>query len=102
MAFAFAINIGDILYLWLTGIGMASVVLVPGYFLGWFSKKASSDGVLLGMAAGIVYVTLMGFGVIEDAPLQVCCGMLLNFIISLTVGRIEGQIPMFKKFQDKY
>lgn len=50
MAFAFAINIGDILYLWLTGIGMVSVVLVSGYFLGWFSKKASSDGVLLGMA----------------------------------------------------
>lgn len=82
IAFAFAINISDILYLWLTGIGMTSVILVPGYFLGWFSKKTSTKGILIGMAVGSIYVLAMGMKIIDTGPAQVCIGMALNFMIS--------------------
>ncbi|MCB6993453.1 sodium:solute symporter family protein [bacterium 210820-DFI.6.37] len=82
VAFAFAINISDILYLWLTGIGMTSVILVPGYFLGWFTKRSSTRGILLGMLAGSLYVAAIAVGLIEAGPLEICVGMALNLLIS--------------------
>ena len=82
IAFAFAINIEDILYLWLTGIGMASIILIPGYFLGWFSKRTSAKGALLGMTVGAVYVVAMGLNLIDTGPVQICIGMALNFVVS--------------------
>ena len=96
IAFAFAINIEDILYLWLTGIGMTSVILVPGYFLGWFSKRASASGVLAGMAVGAVCVLAMALGFVRAGPLQVCTAMALNFLISFTFARHKGPISLAK------
>lgn len=83
MAFAFAINIEDILFLWLTGIGMTSVILIPGYFLGWFCKGISTTGVLAGMITGGIYVLLMAAGVLETGALQVAIGIILNLLITL-------------------
>lgn len=85
VAFAFSLNIHDILYLWLTGIGMTSVILVPGYFLAWFWKRTSTEGVLAGMAAGGLYVAAMGLGLLNSGPAQICFGMMINLIISLCV-----------------
>ena len=83
IAFAFAINIDDILYLWLAGIGMASVLLVPGYFLGWFTKRASTTGVLAGMIIGGLYVVAMLMDFIPQDALHICIGMALNFVFSI-------------------
>lgn len=82
IAFAFAINISDILYLWLTGIGMTSIILVPGYFLGWFTKSAATEGILSGMIIGGLYVIAMAVGLIGPGPVQICVGMALNLLIS--------------------
>lgn len=83
MAFAFAINIHDILYLWLTGIGMTSIILVPGYFLGWFTKKNSTRGIMAGMAAGGLYVLMIAFGLAEPTQEQICMGMGANLLVSV-------------------
>lgn len=97
IAFAFAINIEDILYLWLTGIGMTSVILVPGYFLGWFSKRASTGSVLAGMAAGAVYVLAMALGFIGAGPVQICIGMGINLIISWVFAKPTDCVPFIKR-----
>lgn len=60
IAFTFAININDILSLWLTGIGMTSAILLPGYFLGWSSVIKNTGSVLTGMAAGCLGVLPSG------------------------------------------
>lgn len=83
IAFTFAINIDDILSLWLTGIGMTSVILLPGYFLGWMRRRPGTSRVLAGMAAGCLCVLLMIFGVIPvTAPcISICC--ILNLLICM-------------------
>lgn len=83
LGFAFAINIEDIIYLWLMGIGLPSILLLPGYFLGWFYKKSTTKGILLGMGVGGVYASLMALGIIPLGALQVTIGMTLNFLVSV-------------------
>lgn len=78
--FAFALNTEDILELWLAGIGMTTVILIPGYFLGWFHVRIRTKGALLGMAIGITAVVLMALKIIAVGPVEVCCAMLLNLL----------------------
>jgi len=95
IAFAFALNVEDILYLWLLGIGMTSVILIPGYFLTWFGKREATESILAGMIAGTIYVALMIFGVIDFGAAQVCIGMLINFCISiLPVNSVINALPI--------
>ena len=89
MAFAFAINIDDILYLWLTGIGMTSIILIPGYFLGWFKKGLSTTGVMAGMAAGWIYVLMIAMGLVEPGPVQICVGIGLNLLVSVVFSAVR-------------
>lgn len=93
-AFAFALNIEDILHLWLTGIGMTSIILIPGYFSGWFSKRATTNGVLAGMAVGVLYVGLMAIDVIGTGPTQICIGIMLNCVISFIFRGKQKQMAM--------
>lgn len=83
IAFAFAINIDDILYLWLTGIGMTSVILIPGYFLGWFAGGLSTRGALAGMASGWIYVLLIAIGLVKAGPVEICIGIAMNLLVSI-------------------
>lgn len=92
-AFAFALNNTDILSLWLTGIGITSIILLPGYFAGWINDKVrfniNTIGALLGMAAGIIYIVLMLCGMFDsDAP-HICLGILLNLIVSFVFSRFH-------------
>lgn len=89
IAFAFAINISDILYLWLTGIGMTSVLLLPGYFLGWLGKGCNTNGVMAGMAVGAVYAVAMGLSLISVRAAQVCQGILLNLVVTLVISKVS-------------
>ena len=93
IAFTFAINIFDILSLWLTGIGMTSMILLPGYFLGWFRRKPSTSHVLAGMGAGAVCVLLMIFGILPvEAPyIYACC--ILNLLICIIPTKRNLQLP---------
>lgn len=83
IAFTFSININDILSLWLTGIGMTSVILLPPYFLGWCSGRPKTDRVLAGMACGGCCVLLMMLGIIPVTAAAICICALLNLFISL-------------------
>ncbi len=55
VGFAFAINISNIIYLWIAGIGIGTVLLVPAYFALWFSKRVNGSGVLAGMASALFF-----------------------------------------------
>ena len=90
IAFAFAINIDDILYLWLTGIGMTSVILIPGYFLGWFAGGLSTRGALAGMASGWIYVLLIAIGLVKAGPVEICIGIAMNLLVSI-VFSVDGK-----------
>ncbi|MBE6045889.1 MAG: sodium:solute symporter family protein [Clostridiales bacterium] len=81
IAFTFAININDILSLWLTGIGMTSMILLPGYFLGWSRIKPATDTVLAGMGVGAVCVLLMILGIIPIEAPYICACCLLNLLV---------------------
>ncbi len=81
IAFTFAININDILSLWLTGIGMTSIILLPGYFLGWSRRKPATDTVLAGMCAGSICVLLMIFGILPVEAPYICACCVLNLLI---------------------
>ncbi|MDD6310949.1 MAG: sodium:solute symporter family protein [Firmicutes bacterium] len=81
MAFAFSLNTDDILGLWMTGIGMTSVILLPGYFMGWLKQRPHTRAILAGMAAGIVYDLAMIFTPLGMDAEHICIGILLNLII---------------------
>ena len=83
IAFTFAINIHDILSLWLTGIGLTSVILLPGYFLGWFPKRPSTDRILAGMAVGGIGALLMVLGIVPESAAAICICGALNLICCL-------------------
>ncbi len=83
IAFAFAINIRDILSLWLTGIGLTSIVLLPGYFLGWTRRRPSTDRVLAGMAVGGIGVLLMICGIVRIDALHICIVLIINLLICI-------------------
>lgn len=78
IGFAFAINIEGVLFLWLAGIGMTSVLLIPGYLFCWFSKGIRTISILMGMTVGMVYVCVMAFGLIGYGAFEICIGMGLN------------------------
>ena len=86
IAFTFAININDILSLWLTGIGMTSMILLPGYFLAWMRKPPKSQCIFPGMAAGCCCVLLMIAGVLPMDALHVFYGILLNLFLCILAG----------------
>lgn len=93
VSFAFALSTDDILSLWFTGIGMTSVILVPGYLMGWFAKRPDTKCVFAGMGAGILYVMLMMLGLTDITAANICIGMSLNlFTMLLCQGIGLGQI----------
>ena len=80
IAFAFAINIYDILSLWLTGIGLTSMILLPGYFFGWLHRRPQTDRVLAGMAVGGICAVLMICGAMELDAAHICLCTAANLI----------------------
>lgn len=86
IGFAFAINISDIIYIWLTGIGMASIIVIPAYLLAWFSKTANTKGCISGMCFGILYCIVIAIGFIEPNVNEILVGIMGNFVISVLVS----------------
>lgn len=86
IGFAFAINISDIIFIWLTGIGMASIIVIPAYLLAWFSKTANTKGCIAGMCFGILYCIVIAVGYIEPSVNEILIGITGNFVISVLVS----------------
>ena len=91
IAFAFALNTDYILGLWMSGIGMTSIIMLPGYLLGWLNRRPATRGVLWGMAAGSVCVLILIFTPLELSAANICIGIIINALVSaagtLTVGK---------------
>lgn len=86
MGFAFAINISDIVYIWLTGIGMAAIIVIPSYFLAWFSKRVNTTGCIAGMGFGIAYCLFIASGTIGSDVNSILIGMGVNMVITVLVS----------------
>jgi SSS family solute:Na+ symporter len=89
MGFAFAIIISDIIYLWLSGIGMSAMIVLPPYFMAWFSKRANTKGTLTGMLVGICFSAAMALGVIESSVNMFLIGMAANMATTAIVSRLS-------------
>ena len=109
IGFAFALNIEDILYLWITGIGIGASMLLPAYLSAWFSKKVNTKGALVGICAGTLYSSFWVLGFIEFTVEKIFYGMLINFFFMivtthLTKGPTESVVMSTyywsKKFKD--
>lgn len=84
--FAFALNFVDIMTLWITGVGVASIILLPEYFAAWFSKRMNTTGALTGMWLGFAYcIILLVTGNITSVYFLIL-GILMNFFISMAVS----------------
>lgn len=86
IGFAFAINLLDILDLWMVGIGVASVLLLPAYLMAWFSRRANTTGVLCGMIFGILYSAVLILNRVSCTPQRILTGILINASVSYFVS----------------
>ena len=95
IAFTFAINVSDILSLWLTGIGLTSMILLPGYFLGWLRRRPAANRVLAGMTAGALCAAAMLLGLLPGDTMHICGAGLVNLLICLLPEgkRKQPQLP---------
>ena len=72
--------------LWITGVGVASIILLPEYFAAWFSKRMNTTGALTGMWLGFAYcIILLVTGNITSVYFLIL-GILMNFFISMAVS----------------
>lgn len=81
IGFAFAINVSDIIYLWVSGISIAMMILLPAYLGAWFSRRLNAKGAIAGMTAAILYsgfVVLLG---LEFNLIIVVAGLMMNGIL---------------------
>lgn len=86
VGFAFAINISDIIYLWITGIGIGTIMLIPAYFAVWFSKRIDVISALSGMAIGILYCIYVLMINVQFDTKAVFAGTIINGITCLMVS----------------
>ncbi len=86
VGFAFAINISDIIYLWIAGISISTIVIIPAYFMVWFLKRINTKGVLWGMATGIVYCIFILLASKEFKISTVFLGLSINALTALIIS----------------
>ena len=91
---AFAINIADIMYLWITGIGIGASMIIPAYLCAWFSKRVNTRGVLSGMIIGALYCLLWLSNFITFHIEMIFYGMMLNLIITIIVSYMSQKPPI--------
>lgn len=89
IGFAFAIIISDIIHLWLNGIGMAAMIVLPPYFMAWFSKKVNTNGALAGMIAGGCFCIAMTLGFVQNSVNLFLLGLTVNLVVTIIVSSIS-------------
>lgn len=87
IGFAFSINIHDVVYLWITGLAIPTMVILPAYIFAWFSKQVNTQGVLAGVLWGVLFcVALMARGgtiQLEWVILGTAGNCVITYIVSL-------------------
>jgi len=81
--FAFAINVENIITLWLSGIAIATVILIPEYLFAWFSKVINTDGALAGSFTGMSFCLCLLFIHGTTDPAYIIAGSLLNAAVAV-------------------
>ncbi|MBN7774166.1 sodium:solute symporter family protein [Clostridium aminobutyricum] len=101
IGFAFAIIISDLIHLWLSGIGMAAVIVLPPYFMAWFSKLANTKGALAGMLTGICFCAAMALGAIENNVNMFLIGMGCNLAVTTIISGLTKK-PLVETVEQTY
>lgn len=86
VGFAFALNIENILYLWMIGIGIGATIILPSYLSAWFSRRVNTKGALCGICAGMVYTGLWLIGITDFTIEKILYGLIVNASVMLFVS----------------
>ena len=86
VGFAFALNVEDILYLWIIGIGTGAVMILPSYLAAWFSRRVNTKGALAGIIAGLLYNSLWLLNLMSFTIDKILYGFFINFVVMMAVS----------------
>lgn len=86
VGFAFALNIENILYLWIMGIGIGAGLMIPAYLSAWFSRRVNTKGALSGICAGLVFSSLWLTGILDFTVDKIFYGIVVNAAIMAVVS----------------
>jgi SSS family solute:Na+ symporter len=86
VGFAFALNIENILYLWIMGIGIGAATLIPAYLSAWFSRRVNTKGALAGICAGLIFSTLWLVGILSFSEDKILYGVIVNTVVMILVS----------------
>lgn len=89
VGFAFALNIEDILYLWIIGIGTGATIILPAYLAAWFSRRVNTKGALAGIAAGVIYSSLWILEIFDFRIEKIFYGVVLNAGVMIVVSYLS-------------
>lgn len=86
VGFAFAINIGDPIYLWITGLSVPVMVILPAYIYAWFSKRVNTQGAIAGIIFGGIFA--FKFLILDEKILlsSIMYVMIGNFAVTYIVS----------------
>jgi SSS family solute:Na+ symporter len=88
VGFAFALNIEDIIYLWIIGIGIGATLILPAYLAAWFSRRINTKGALSGIAAGTVYSSLWVLEILDFSIEKIFYGIMINAAVMIAVSAL--------------
>lgn len=91
VGFAFAVNINDIVSLWITGMAIPVITLIPAYLFAWFSKKVNTTGVLAGIIFGAVYCGVILISGHNMEFIYIMAGTAANALITYFVSVFKGE-----------
>ena len=86
VGFAFALNIENIIYLWIIGIGIGATIILPAYLAAWFSRRINTKGALAGIGAGLIYSGLWLVGIFDFTIDKILYGIIVNAIVMVIVS----------------
>lgn len=86
IGFAFAINIGDTIYLWITGLAIPVMVIFPAYIYAWFSKRVNTEGAIAGMIFGAFFAIKFLFLGERISLSAIMFVMLGNFAVTYVIS----------------
>jgi Na+/proline symporter len=88
----------DILSLWLMGIAIGAIIVLPAYLFAWFSLRVNTIGALAGMVAGAAYCGLWILGADQFDTQNILIGLVVNISVTLLTSvltkRPEREVMM--------
>ena len=86
----FAICLEDIVKLWIVGMAVPVLIVIPAYLFAWFSNKVNTKGVLVGMIFGCGYTLAI---IVSKTPLDymaIITGTVFNAAITYLTSVVTG------------